>query len=110
MFGAGAATVGAATTPAVVGATGAIGAGVGAGAIGAGVGAGTFGAGVGTGAIGASSFTDSCTSVAALRNSRMLLPSAEPTSGSLPGPMTRSAITRMMTSSTGPMFGIAANL
>src|SRR3954449_7215414 len=45
----------------------------------------------------------SFTSVAALRNSRMLLPSAEPTSGSRPGPTTISAITRMMMSSGAPI-------
>ena len=48
----------------------------------------------------------SCTSDEALRNSRMLRPSAAPTSGSLPGPRMSSAITRMMTSSRGPGVGI----
>ena len=50
--------------------------------------------------------TASWTSDDALRNSRMLLPSAAPTSGSLPGPRMRSAITRMMTSSRGPGVGM----
>lgn len=42
----------------------------------------------------------------ALRNSRMLLPSAAPTSGKRPGPMITRAITRMMISSNGPMLGM----
>src|SRR5207249_4704473 len=71
------------------------------GAVGA---AGVVGAAGATGARGAgSSDVASWTSDAALRNSRMLLPSAAPTSGSLPGPRTRSAITRTMISSTGPI-------
>ena len=44
--------------------------------------------------------------IEAFRNSRMLLPSDGPTSGSLPGPRMRSAITRMMTSSGGPGVGM----
>ena len=52
----------------------------------------------------ASRLVDSLTSVAALRNSRMLLPSADPTSGSLPGPTTMSAMIRTMMSSPGPML------
>ena len=51
-----------------------------------------------------SRLVDSLTSVAALRNSLMLLPSAAPTSGSLPGPTTMSAMIRTMMSSPGPML------
>ena len=47
--------------------------------------------------------TASWMSVEALRNSRMLLPSDAPTSGSLPGPRMSRAITRMMISSGAPM-------
>src|SRR4051794_24707852 len=46
----------------------------------------------------------SSTSDEALRNSRIVRPRALPTSGSLPGPMTRSARMRTMTSSSGPML------
>src|SRR3954470_19077670 len=46
----------------------------------------------------------SSTSVDALRNSRIVRPRALPTSGSLPGPMTRSARIRTMISSSGPML------
>ena len=55
-----------------------------------------------------STLVASWTSVAALRNSRMLLPSEAPTSGSLPGPRMSRAMTRMMISSSGPTLnGIA---
>ena len=50
----------------------------------------------------ASTWAASVMSEEALRNSRMLLPSAAPTSGSLPGPMTIKAMIRMMISSSGP--------
>ena len=64
-------------------------------------------AGADAGAIGeVSTLTASWTSEDAFRNSRMLLPSAAPTSGSLPGPRIKSAMTRMMTSSSGPGVGI----
>ncbi len=63
------------------------------------------GAGAAVAAAGAvSRLVDSLTSVAALRNSLMLLPSAAPTSGSLPGPTTMSAMIRTMMSSPGPML------
>ena len=44
----------------------------------------------------------------ALRNSRMLLPRAAPTSGKRPGPMITSAMIRMTMSSGAPMFGIGS--
>ncbi len=47
--------------------------------------------------------TDSWMSVEALRNSRIVLPSDAPTSGSLPGPRMSRAITRMMISSGAPI-------
>src|SRR5437762_753161 len=46
----------------------------------------------GKGVVSTLTLTASWTSADALRNSRMLLPSAEPTSGSLPGPRISSAI------------------
>ena len=55
----------------------------------------------------ASSLPASETSVAALRNSRTLLPSDEATSGSLPGPSTTSAMIRIRISSPGPMLETA---
>src|SRR5690349_5375515 len=92
-------------------ATGAPGAGGAAAMLGVAASAGAAGAAAGAaGAVGGSgdvsTETASVTSDEALRNSRMLLPSAAPTSGSLPGPRIRSAMTRMMTSSTGPIFGM----
>ncbi len=66
--------------------------------------AGAATAGAAGAAAGASRLVDSFTSVAALRNSRMLLPSDAPTSGSLPGPTTMSAMIRTMMSSPGPML------
>src|SRR5262249_56279207 len=77
--------------------TGATATGAGAGAAGAAAGAAVAAAGVAV-----SSFVESVTSLAALRNSRMLLPSDAPTSGSLPGPTTMSAMIRTMMSSPGP--------
>ena len=68
-------------------------------------GAGAAGAG-GIGDVSTLTLTASWTSDDALRNSLMLLPSEAPTSGSLPGPRMRSAITRMMTSSRGPGVGM----
>ena len=60
----------------------------------------------GIGVVSTLTLTASWTSDDALRNSLMLLPSDAPTSGSLPGPRMRSAITRMMTSSRGPGVGM----
>ena len=73
-----------------------------AGAAGAACGAGV----AGSGDVSTLRVTASWTSDDALRNSLMLFPSAAPTSGSLPGPRMRSAITRMMTSSRGPGVGM----
>ena len=98
--------------------------GAGAGATGAGAGAtaaatigaaatgatGAAGAAAGSGDVSTFTLTDSERSVEALRNSRMLLPSDAPTSGSLPGPRIRRAITRMMMSSGAPIFGITVLL
>ena len=72
------------------------------------IGVGAAGALTGAGAAaavgaGVSRAIDSLTSADALRNSRMLLPSAEPTSGSLPGPTTMRAMIRTMISSPGPI-------
>ena len=64
----------------------------------------------GSGEVSTSTLTESWRSVEALRNSLMLLPSDAPTSGSLPGPRIRRAITRMMMSSGAPMFGISVLL
>ena len=57
-----------------------------------------------------STLVASWTSDEALRNSRRLLPIDAPTSGSLPGPRMRRAITRMMMSSGAPMFGMSGVL
>src|SRR3954466_2134033 len=85
----------------------ATGSGVAIGAAGvAAPGAFTGGGAAGSGDVSVSTLTDSWTSDDALRNSLMLLPSEAPTSGSLPGPRMRSAITRMMTSSRGPGVGM----
>ena len=65
----------------------------------------TGGGAGGSGDASTLTLTASWTSDDALRNSRMLLPSDAPTSGSLPGPRMSSAITRMMTSSRGPGVG-----
>ena len=55
-------------------------------------------------AVAGSTRTASSTSVEALRNSRIVLPRALPTSGSLPGPMISNARTRTSRSSIGPML------
>src|ERR1039457_6426253 len=79
-----------------VGASGAADAAMGMGAA-ATTAAGTTAAAVATLAGAASTWTESVISLAALRNSLMLLPSAAPTSGSLPGPITIKAMIRTMT-------------
>ena len=107
--GRGSATTGADSTTA--GATGAAATAVAIGGTGAAIGVGCAASAAGAApgraaraAAGAGSrLVASLTSVAALRNSRMLLPSADPTSGSLPGPTTISAMIRMMMSSPGPI-------
>ena len=84
-----------------------VGVGAAASVFGAGACRGRRGAGAAGGGSGlVSTRAASVMSVDALRNSRMLLPRAAPTSGRRPGPITTSAITRMRMSSTGPMFGM----
>src|SRR5258708_38298193 len=60
----------------------------------------------GSGDVSTLTVADSWMSDDALRNSRMLLPRDAPTSGSFPGPRMMRAITRMMTSSSGPGVGM----